>query len=144
MPSATIATDVIVGFPGETDEPFQQTHALLAEVGMRQVHLAMYSPRPGTLSARWPDDVPHIEKQRRHRELETQQEQVCTRMNERRWGPTVEVLVEGRPKGGGRAYQGQHARPLDDGRNVLGKLIDVQITETSPGSCWVNPLAVPR
>lgn len=145
MPSATIATDVIVGFPGETDEQFRQTHALLAEVECDKVHLAMYSPRPGTLSARWPDDVPHIEKQRRHRELETLQEQVCTRMNERRLGTTVEVLVEGKAKGRwtGRT-RGNTLVHFDDGRNVLGKLIDVQITETSPWFLLGEPAGVPR
>ena len=52
MPGTTIATDIIVGFPGETDEQFMQTYALLEETGCDKVHLAMYSPRPGTLGGR--------------------------------------------------------------------------------------------
>ena len=82
----TVATDIIVGFPGETDEQFQQTYDLLEEVGCEKVHLAMYSPRPGTLSARWEDDIPHEEKLRRHQAIEDLQERVCTERNARRLG----------------------------------------------------------
>jgi tRNA-2-methylthio-N6-dimethylallyladenosine synthase len=70
MPAATVATDIIVGFPGETDAQFQQTYDLLEEARCEKVHLAMYSPRPGTLSARWEDDIPATEKHRRHQALE--------------------------------------------------------------------------
>jgi tRNA-2-methylthio-N6-dimethylallyladenosine synthase len=133
MPGATIATDIIVGFPGETDAQFQQTYDLLEEVRCDKVHLAMYSPRPGTLSARWEDDIPHHEKQRRHQALEQLQERVCTERNARRLGDTVEVLVEGVAKGRwtGRT-RGNTLVHFDDERSVLGKLVDVTITETSP------------
>ncbi len=133
MPTATVATDIIVGFPGETDEQFRQTHELLEEVGCDKVHLAMYSPRPGTLSARWVDDVPHPEKQRRHRELENLQERLCSRLNENRFGTVAEVLVEGKAKGRwtGRT-RGNTLVHFDDERDVLGKLVDVRITKTSP------------
>lgn len=133
MPGATIATDIIVGFPGETDAQFQQTYDLLEDVGCDKVHLAMYSPRPGTLSARWEDDVPHHEKQCRHQALEELQVRVCTERNARRLGDTVEVLVEGVAKGRwtGRT-RGNTLVHFDDERSVLGKLVDVTITETSP------------
>ena len=58
MPGITVATDIIVGFPGETDEQFQHTLDVLKAAECDKVHVAMYSPRPGTLSARWEDDVP--------------------------------------------------------------------------------------
>ena len=60
MPEATVATDIIVGFPGETETQFLQTLDLLEQTRCDKVHLAMYSPRPGTLSARWEDDVPSL------------------------------------------------------------------------------------
>jgi len=133
MPGATIATDIIVGFPGETEAQFQQTYDLLDEVRCDKVHLAMYSPRPGTLSARWEDDVPHQEKQRRHQALETLQEQHCTDRNAKRLHDTVEVLVEGMAKGRwtGRT-RGNTLVHFADERRVLGKLVAVTITETSP------------
>jgi len=133
MPEVTVATDVIVGFPGETDAQFRQTYDLLQEVGCDKTHLAMYSPRPGTLSARWDDDVPHAEKQRRHRALEELQQRVCRERNARRLGETVEVLVEGKAKGRwtGRS-RGNTLVHLDDERDLLGKLVDVRVTRTSP------------
>ncbi len=133
MPDVTVATDIIVGFPGETDAQFMQTYDLLAATKCDKVHLAMYSPRPGTLSARWEDDIPHEEKQRRHLALEQLQEQVCTELNRRRLGETYEVLVEGRAKGRwtGRS-RGNTLIHFDDDRDLLGKLVDVTITRTSP------------
>ncbi len=145
LTGATIATDIIVGFPGETDEQFMQTYDLLADVGCDKVHLAMYSPRPGTLSARWTDDVPHEEKQRRHRELEKLQERVCTEINARRLGETVEVLVEGKAKGRwtGRS-RGNTLVHFDDDRDVAGKLVDVRVTQTSPWFLIGEPVGAPR
>jgi tRNA-2-methylthio-N6-dimethylallyladenosine synthase len=145
MPGATIATDIIVGFPGETDEQFTQTHDLLEDVGCDKVHLAMYSPRPGTLSARWEDDIPHEEKQRRHRELEALQERLCIGINAKRLGETFEVLVEGKAKGRwtGRT-RGNTLVHFDDDRDVLGRLVDVQITQTSPWFLIGEPVGAPR
>lgn len=145
MPGTTIATDIIVGFPGETDEQFMQTYALLEETGCDKVHLAMYSPRPGTLSARWEDDVPHEEKQRRHHELEKLQERLCTGINADRLGRTFEVLVEGKARGRwtGRT-RGNTLVHFDDDRDVLGKLLDVRITQTSPWFLIGEPVGTPR
>jgi tRNA-2-methylthio-N6-dimethylallyladenosine synthase len=145
MPGTTITTDIIVGFPGETAEQFMQTHDLLEEVGCDKVHLAMYSPRPGTLSARWEDDVPHEEKQRRHRELELLQERLCTALNAERLGKTFEVLVEGKAKGRwtGRT-RGNTLVHFDDDRDVLGKLVEVRITQTSPWFLIGEPVGAPR
>jgi len=133
MPDATVATDIIVGFPGETEAQFLQTHDLLAEVGCDKVHLAMYSPRPGTLSARWDDDIPHAEKQRRHRALDLLQERLCTERNAKRLGERVEVLVDSKAKGrwSGRT-RGNTLVHFADDRDVMGKLVDVTITRTSP------------
>ena len=145
MPGVTVATDIIVGFPGETDAQFQQTHDLLEDVGCDKVHLAMYSPRPGTLSARWEDDVPHEEKLRRHHILEALQERQCTERNAKRFGETVEILVEGRAKGrwSGRTRGNQLVHVADD-RDLLGHLVDVRITRTSPWYFIGEPVGSPR
>jgi tRNA-2-methylthio-N6-dimethylallyladenosine synthase len=133
MPGVTVATDIIVGFPGETESQFMQTYDLLEQARCDKVHLAMYSPRPGTLSARWEDDVPHEEKQRRHRVLETLQERVQTENNARRLGKTFEVLVEGRAKGRwtGRT-RGNTLVHFDDSQELQGEMVNVTITKTSP------------
>ena len=145
MPCATIATDVIVGFPGESDAQFQQTHDLLEEVACDKVHLAMYSPRPGTLSARWDDDIPHDEKWRRHRALEQLQERLLTAKQAARLGTVEEVLVEGKAKGRwtGRS-RGNTLVHFDDDRDVLGKLVDVRVTQTSPWFLIGEPVGAPR
>jgi len=133
MPDVTIATDIIVGFPGETDEQFQNTYDLLEQIECDKVHVAMYSPRPGTLSARWEDDIPHEEKQRRHRAIEDLQERVCTKLNAKRLGQTLEVLVDTKAKGRwtGRS-RGNTLVHFGDNRELAGKLVDVKITRTSP------------
>src|SRR5215213_6470058 len=145
MPEATIATDIIVGFPGETETQFLQTLELLERTRCDKVHLAMYSPRPGTLSARWEDDVPVAEKHRRHRELEKLQERVQTEINGEKLGKTYEVLVEGRSKGRwtGRT-RGNTLVHFDDDRDLHGKLVDVTVTRPSPWFLMGQPVSAPR
>jgi len=145
MPNLTVATDIIVGFPGESEEQFLQTYNLLEEARCDKVHLAMYSPRPGTLSARWEDDIPHDEKRRRHQLLEELQTQIVTELNQKRLGSVVEVLVEGKSKGRwtGRT-RGNTLVHFDGDEDYLGKLADVRITETSPWFLKGVPVGAPR
>jgi tRNA-2-methylthio-N6-dimethylallyladenosine synthase len=133
MPSVTVATDIIVGFPGETEEQFMQTYDLLDQARCEKVHLAMYSPRPGTLSARWPDDVPREEKLRRHQVLEQLQLRIQTEINTQKLGQIFEVLVEKRAKGRwtGRT-RGNTLVHFADEQDLAGKLVNVRVTQTSP------------
>ena len=97
IPGVSIATDIIVGFPGETEAQFQRTHDLLAELRLDVAHLARYSTRPGTVAARrMVDDVPVEEKDRRFRALEALQTSILEDLNRAYLARTVEVLVEGR------------------------------------------------
>jgi tRNA-2-methylthio-N6-dimethylallyladenosine synthase len=99
FPGVSIATDVIVGFPGESEAQFEHTYDLLAELKLDMAHLARYSTRPGTLAARQMiDDVPEEEKMRRFRRLEEQQEGILTEINARYQGKTVSVLFEEKVK----------------------------------------------
>jgi tRNA-2-methylthio-N6-dimethylallyladenosine synthase len=99
IPGVSIATDIIVGFPGESEAQFQRTYDLLAELKLDVAHLARYSPRPGTVSERrMPDDVPDEEKWRRFRLLEDLQEQIATDIHARYLGQTVPVLFEEKVK----------------------------------------------
>lgn len=147
VPDVTVATDIIVGFPGETEEQFLQTYDMLEQTRVDKVHLAMYSPRPGTLSARWEDDVPQEEKWRRHQVLEAQQERISTELNEKRLGDTYEVLVESKEKGRwtGRTRGNTLVHFDDDGvTDVLGKMVDVKITKTSPWYLLGDAVSEPR
>ena len=143
----TVATDIIVGFPGETEEQFMQTYDMLEQTRVDKVHLAMYSPRPGTLSARWDDDIPHEEKLRRHSVLEAQQQRISTELNEKRLGETYEILVESKEKGRwtGRTRGNTLVHFDDDGvTDVLGKLVDIKITKTSPWYLLGEAVSAPR
>jgi tRNA-2-methylthio-N6-dimethylallyladenosine synthase len=133
MPGLTVATDIIVGFPGEREEQFQNTLELLEETGCDKVHVAMYSPRPGTLSARWDDDIAHTEKHRRHQAVEKLQERILTDRNLGRRGETYEVLVDTQQKGRwtGRT-RGNLLVHIDSDHDLLGQLVPVRITDTSP------------
>ena len=95
VPGASIATDIIVGFPGENQAAFQATVDLLTELKLDVAHLARFSPRPGTVAARrMTDDVPEAEKMRRFRVLESLQESIASGINAGQAGRVVEVLVE--------------------------------------------------
>jgi len=100
IPGVSIATDIIVGFPGETEAAFQNTYDLLADLRLDVAHLARYSPRPGTHSAReLADSVPAEEKMCRFRLLEDLQEGILRELNQPLLGTSVPVLFEYRLKG---------------------------------------------
>ena len=82
IPNVSLATDLIVGFCGETDEQFQRTADLVRDIGFDKVHAAAYSTRPGTIAARlMEDDVPQTEKKRRLKVIEEIQKTSATRIN---------------------------------------------------------------
>jgi tRNA-2-methylthio-N6-dimethylallyladenosine synthase len=136
IPDVAIHTDIIVGFPGETEAQFQRTYTLLAELKLDKAHLAMYSPRPQTLSARtMPDDVPPEEKRRRLQLLEDLQMEVVSAINQRHLGQTVEVLVEGKHKGKWRGRTRQNKLVFINAAGSLrGELVNAEITWTGPWS----------
>lgn len=136
VPGVAIATDVIVGFPGETEAQFRRTYDLLAELKLDKAHIAKYSPRPQTVAARkMADDVPPEEKERRRKALDALQEQIVGEINARLLGQTVEVLVEGQ-KGGkwyGRTRTNKLVFFTAEG-DWRGRLVPVEITWTGPWS----------
>jgi tRNA-2-methylthio-N6-dimethylallyladenosine synthase len=137
LPGVAINTDVIVGFPGEDAAAFQRTYDLLAELRLDKAHIAKYSPRPGTLSARrMVDDVPAEEKERRRRTLDELQQRIVSDINARLLGQTVQVLVEGQRKGKwyGRTRTNKLVFFEDGETNWRGQLAPVEITWTGPWS----------
>lgn len=114
-PAISLSTDVIVGFCGETEEQFQNTLDLLAQVRFDVVHVAAYSVRPGTVAARWEDDVPLAEKKRRLHAVEELQTKIALEINQRYLQKVEEVLIE--------EEQSAHGRQRWRGRNRTNKLV---------------------
>src|SRR3989338_8604765 len=100
-PDVGVTTDIIVGFPGETEEDFAETMSLLDEVRYDGVYAFAYSPRPGTEAAQWPDDVPHEVKEERLQILLARQKEISYQKNLDRVGQLEAVLVEGPSRQGG-------------------------------------------
>jgi tRNA-2-methylthio-N6-dimethylallyladenosine synthase len=137
LPGGSIATDIIVGFPGETEAQFQATYDLLAELKLDVAHIAKYSPRPQTVAQRtMPDDVPPEEKERRRKAIEDLQERVVSEINARFLNQTVEVLVEDQHKGKwrGRTRTNKLVFFEDARTDWCGRLANVAITWTGPWS----------
>ena len=136
VPDAAIHCDIIVGFPGETAVQFQKTVDILAELKLDKVHLARYSPRRGTVSARrMADDVPDQEKRRRFHIVEALQKEVSEQKMRRWLDETVEVLVESKHKGRWRGRTPQNKLVFfDDPRDLRGQLLSIHITHTGPWS----------
>jgi tRNA-2-methylthio-N6-dimethylallyladenosine synthase len=136
MPDVALNTDIIVGFPGETEEQFQQTMDLLAELRFDKVHCAAYSTRPGTIASRTMDDaVPEDEKTTRRQRIDQQQEEIQTEINAKLVGTYVDVLVEGRRKGKWQGRTRSHKLVFfEDEAYHLGNLVQVKIERSSPWS----------
>jgi tRNA-2-methylthio-N6-dimethylallyladenosine synthase len=98
-PEVSLSTDIIVGFPGETDEEFGQTLVLLNEVQYDEVFSFMYSPRPQTVSTKiYKDDVPEETKKERLMRLQSLQQRISLRKNREKIGTIEEILVDGPAK----------------------------------------------
>jgi len=132
----SIATDVIVGFPGETEAQFMQTYELLDELKLDVVHLARYSPRPGTLAQRtMQDSVTEEEKTRRFRLLEELQEKIAAQINARYMHQTIDVLFENKVKGRWRGRTPTNKLVFVEREEDLhGRVLPVVITWTGPWS----------
>ena len=139
IPGVSMSTDIIVGFPGETEEQFDRTMDLVSELRFDKVHCAAYSTRPGTIADRtMEDDVPKDVKDRRMKDLDTLQESILRETNAALVGETMEVLVEGRKRG---KWQGRtrtdklvfiNADEELDASVRPGRLLNVNITQASP------------
>lgn len=136
IPGIALSTDIIVGFPSESADQFQQTVDLLSEIKFDTVHIAAYSPRAGTTAAReLEDNIPLPEKKERLNIVEQLQEKIATEINARLMGETVEVLVEAKSKDKwqGRTRTGKLVFFNDD-NNRLGQLVNIKVNKTSPWS----------
>jgi tRNA-2-methylthio-N6-dimethylallyladenosine synthase len=146
-PDGALNTDIIVGFPGESEAQFENTLALVEQVRFDVVHVAAYSPRPGTVAATWPDDVPPEEKERRRVAIEQAQKRIAGEINAGLLGQEIEVLVEGKQRGAGGSGERWRGRTRTnklvfvdaqhtpaEHAELVGRLVRVRITWTGPWS----------
>jgi tRNA-2-methylthio-N6-dimethylallyladenosine synthase len=136
-----LTTDIIVGFPGETDDDFQQTLNLMDEVQYDSIFSFKYSPRPNTAAVGMADAIPEEEKKRRLAIVQEKQRAIQIRRNAERIGTVQEVLVEGRQQALGqwigrtsdnRTLNFTHAGA--DSANLVGTYLHVRVTRSGPNS----------
>jgi tRNA-2-methylthio-N6-dimethylallyladenosine synthase len=135
-PDLALTSDVIVGYPGETEDDFQATVDLVDEVGFDGLFVFLYSPRPGTTALRLPDGVPDEEKLRRFRVLNDAQQARQQARNAARVGSREEVLVDTVRSDGRVSGRTPHFRivHLEGGAELLGRVLDVDIVASGPNA----------
>jgi tRNA-2-methylthio-N6-dimethylallyladenosine synthase len=136
VPDLALSTDVIVGFPGETEAEFERTLSVLEAVGFDSLFAFSYSPRPGTTARRLADDVPEADKRRRLHVVNARQQQWQRRRHQARVGRVEEVLVEsvdgpGRVSGRSRHFRIVH---LDGPPDLVGRTVGVEVTGAGPNA----------
>jgi tRNA-2-methylthio-N6-dimethylallyladenosine synthase len=133
VPDVALSTDIIAGFPGETEADFEATCDLMERVGYDSAFVFKYSPRPGTEAAGWPDDVPQPVKERRNRILLDLQARI-SREKLRTWiGRDVEVLVEERNRRGQLSGKSRSNTTVvaEGPDSLIGELVRVRVTRVT-------------
>ncbi len=136
IPAVSLSTDIIVGFPGETEEQFQRSVDMLRQIRFDSAHVAAYSVRTGTIAAKkYIDDIPSSVKKERLNCMETLQERISAEINLQLVGKKLEVLVEGDKKNKwfGRAASDKLVF-FESTENCIGRLVNVTIVKSSPWS----------
>jgi len=135
IPEATLFTDIIVGFTGETEEQFENTRLAMEEFKFNMSYTAIYSPRPGATSHRWVDDIPQEEKKRRLHILTNELRKHNLPFNKQMIGKTVRVLVRGTDRKEG--FLSSHTegkliiRFAQEDENLIGQFANVKITSAT-------------
>jgi tRNA-2-methylthio-N6-dimethylallyladenosine synthase len=135
LPSATLFTDIIVGFSSETEEQFQNTFKAMEDIRFNMAYIARYSPRPGAVSSRWTDDISQADKKERLHCLSQLLQQQSHEYNKSLIGKTLKVLVSGTDR------KQQHLSGLTEGKiivrfasdnkGLVGLFVDVEITSAA-------------
>ena len=135
IPEATLFTDIIVGFTGETEDQFENTRMAMEEFKFNMSYTAIYSPRPGATSHRWVDDIPMEEKKRRLHILTNELRKHNLPFNKQMIGKTLRVLVRGTDRKEG--YLSSHSegkliiRFASENQDLIGQFADVKITSAT-------------
>ncbi len=135
VPDIGIASDFIVGFPGETDEDFEDTVRLMEAVRFQNSYIFKYSPRPGTKAAELQDDVPIAVKKERNQRLLELQSRISLEENKKMIGRTVEMLAEGPSKSNKRRLTGRTSQNqivvFEGSDDLKGQLVKVKVEEVT-------------
>ena len=147
IPEATLFTDIIVGFTGETEEEFENTRLAMEEFRFNMSYTAIYSPRPGAVSHRWADDIPLEEKKKRLHILTDELRKHNHAYNEALVGRKLRVLVRGNDRKEGylsALTEGKLiVRFASDDESLVGQFVDVEITSATDFSMEGKMVAVP-
>jgi tRNA-i(6)A37 thiotransferase enzyme miaB len=132
-PEIAITTDIIVGFPGETEEEFKETLSLVEYVGYDSAFTFIYSPREGTPAAGFSDQIPYDVKHERFERLNEVVNKYSLEKNELLSDTTVKVLVDGASRKDDKSYSGRtdgfKLVNISSGRDIIGQLVDVKIID---------------
>ncbi len=135
IPEATVFTDIIVGFTGETEEQFQNTRKIMDEFKYNMAYIAQYSPRPGATSSRWADDVPKEVKSARYHQLSQDLRKHTAVHNSKLIGKTIQVLVTGKDRKNGflsALTEGKIVcRFASENADLIGNFVDLKITSST-------------
>ena len=135
VPGAAITTDLMVGFPLESEEAFEETMDLVERVRWDMAYMFMYSPRPNTPAARWHNDVALAEKKRRLQRLIERQEAISGEINMELRGSHQELLIEGPSRRNPRELMGRTRGDkvviVEGGTELIGRVVHVEITDTA-------------
>jgi tRNA-2-methylthio-N6-dimethylallyladenosine synthase len=144
IPGVSITTDLIVGFPGETEKEYQHTLELVRTVGFDSAFTFRYSPRPGTRAAGWEDDVSEHEKRERLEHLIAVQRSVTDQKNKQLIHQKVEVFVEGESRKGGGQLVGRTRTDktvvFDGESNSIGSCLWVRVVKAKGWTLWGHPI----
>ena len=142
LPEATIFTDIIVGFTGETEEEFENSRKAMEEFKYNMAYIAQYSVRPGAVASTWADDVPKATKKARYHILTDELMKHSLTYNQGLIGRTLKVLVNGVDRNS--SYLTGHTegkiviRFKSDDKNLIGKIVNVEVTSATPLSIEGN------
>lgn len=146
IPNAVLTTDIIVGFPGETEEQFEETISLVREVGFDSAYTFVYSPREGTPAAVMEDNIPMEVKKRRLQRLNEVVNENSRSSNDTMLGQIVEVLVEGESKNNASILSGRTRSNklvhFEGGSELIGQFVHVEITD--PMTWYIKGNIVPE
>lgn len=137
VPDCAVTTDIIVGFPGETDSDFKKTQDIMRKADFDSSFIFKYSPRPLTKASRLKDDVPKKVKEERNQALLELQRQLSLKKNEALIGKTIEVLSEGEAKKGAGLFGSTRANKsviFSGKKNMIGKFVNVKIKRATPST----------
>jgi len=133
IPTASLTTDIIVGFPNETDEQFEETMSLYREVEFDSAYTFIYSPREGTPAAKMQDNVPMEVKKERLQRLNALVNEISAKKLKEYEGKVVEVLVEGESKNNPEVLAGYTEKSklvnFKAPKSVIGQLVKVKVTK---------------